>query len=526
MLMSDGIVLIGLPGTGKTTVGRAVAERLGRQFIDIDHEIQRAVGRSAADVLATDGEPRLRSLEREAVATAVRSAGAVIATGGGTVLDPLNRWQLMDHGLRVRLDAPIDQLATRLRSDTTTPRPLLGGDLEGGLRRTGETRAPVYAAADVVVDGSGDVTSTAEAVLDTCRTWAPDGWRPLFDDRFQRHHPIGPAEGRLLMGRGSSRELLESVLGGQAAFVVDSRAPAIFARTDRTYALDGGEPAKSMAELERLLIWLSEIGLERSDPLVVIGGGTVGDLGGLAAALHRRGVPLVSVPTTWLAQADSSIGGKVAVNLPGAKNSVGAVWPASLIVDDADLIASLPTERRRDGICECLKMGLIGDATLWRLVEERGVAAVRGDDAAAAYAMTERAVRLKLEIVDRDPFETGERRKLNLGHTLGHALEIESGYTLAHGEAVALGLRAVALIAVGRGADADLAERIDAVLAGLGFAARRAFDRTAVVAALRGDKKREAGKQRWILPMSVGEVVEVDDVTQPELDAALDAIAA
>jgi len=182
--MSDGIVLIGLPGTGKTTVGQAVAERLGRQFIDIDREIRHSQGRSSADVLATDGEPRLRALEREAVAVAVRSAGAVIATGGGTVLDPLNRWQLMEHGLRVRLDAPIDQLATRLRSDTTTPRPLLGGDLEGGLRRTGETRAPVYAAADVVVDGSGDVASTAEAVLDACRTWVPDGWRALFDDRF------------------------------------------------------------------------------------------------------------------------------------------------------------------------------------------------------------------------------------------------------------------------------------------------------------------------------------------------------
>src|SRR6186997_1107397 len=130
--MSDGIVLVGLPGSGKTTVGQAVAERLGCPFIDVDWEIRRISDSAAAEVLARDGEPRLRELEREVVSMAVKSAGAVIATGGGTVLDPLNRWLLMEHGLRVRLEAPIAQLAERLRADTTTPRPLLGGDLEGG----------------------------------------------------------------------------------------------------------------------------------------------------------------------------------------------------------------------------------------------------------------------------------------------------------------------------------------------------------------------------------------------------------
>ena len=125
--MSDGIVLVGLPGSGKTSVGQAVADLLGRPFIDIDHEIQRTIGRSSADVLANDGEPRLRQLERHAVAAAVKSRGAVIATGGGTVLDPLNRWLLMEHGRRVRLDAPIDQLADRLRADTTMPRSATNG---------------------------------------------------------------------------------------------------------------------------------------------------------------------------------------------------------------------------------------------------------------------------------------------------------------------------------------------------------------------------------------------------------------
>jgi shikimate kinase/3-dehydroquinate synthase len=529
--MSDGIVLIGLPGSGKTTVGKAVAESLGRTFIDIDCEIERSVGRPSADVLARDGEPRLRELEREAVSTAVKSTGAVIATGGGTVLDPLNRWLLMEHGRRVRLDAPIDQLAGRLRADTTTARPLLDGDLEGGLRRTAEARADVYASVDAAVDSGGEVDSVVPAVINSAAK--TDGWRPLLDARFSRNHPIGPAAGRLLMGRGLTKTVLADGVGsGRPAVIADRAAIDVNAAlsaalpSERICVVDGGEKAKTMVGLERVLAWLSEVNVERSEPLIVVGGGTIGDLGGLAAALHRRGVPLVNVPTTWLAQADSAIGGKVAIDLPNAKNGVGTFWPAWLIVEDADVLTTLPAESRRDGIAECLKAGLIGDPLLWRLVEDRGVGALRGDDPAAAFAITERAVRVKLDIVDRDPFEAGERRKLNLGHTIGHALEIESGYTLAHGQAVALGLRAVAHMATQRGAQADLAERIDSVLSALGFDMIRRFDRGAVVAATTGDKKREHGVQRWILPMAVGEVVEVSDVSPNELDAALEVIAA
>ncbi len=314
--MSDGIVLTGLPGSGKTTVGRLVAERLGRQLIDIDCEVERVSGSHPAQILARDGEARLRELERTAVANAVTTRGAIIATGGGTVLDPLNRWQLMEHGFRVRLDASIDQLAARLRADTTTPRPLLGGDLEAGLARTAQTRSPVYAAVDDVVDASGSADSIADAVI-AAHASHHSGWRPLLDMEFERHHPMGPPNGRLLMGRGLNRDILE--VGGNPAFVVDRRAPSIGDTGSRTYEMEGGEQVKTMAELERLLGWLSGIHMERSDPLVVIGGGTVGDLGGLAAALHRRGVPLVNVPTTWLAQADSAIGGKVAIDLPDSQ---------------------------------------------------------------------------------------------------------------------------------------------------------------------------------------------------------------
>jgi 3-dehydroquinate synthetase len=275
--------------------------------------------------------------------------------------------------------------------------------------------------------------------------------------------------------------------------------------------------------LGTILDWLAERRVERDTPLLAVGGGTIGDLAGTAAALYARGLPLVQVPTTWLAQADSALGGKVAVDLAAAKNAVGAFWPPMAIVADVAALRSLPPRVRRDGVAESIKAALIGDVGLWHLLEERGQAAL-GDDEAARYAIVERSARLKLDICARDPFETGERRTLNLGHTIGHALEIESGYRLPHGQAVALGLRAVATIAAGRSGDPALPRRLDTLLTELGFELRRDFDARRVRDAMLGDKKRRAGLQRWILPMEVGRVIEVHDVSAAELGRALRAI--
>jgi 3-dehydroquinate synthetase len=214
------------------------------------------------------------------------------------------------------------------------------------------------------------------------------------------------------------------------------------------------------------------------------------------------------------------------VDLARAKNAAGAFWPPVAVIADVASLRTLPRSRLLDGMAESLKSALIGDAALWRLIEERGAAALRtrDPDEAARYAIVERSVRLKLRIVANDPYESGERRTLNLGHTLGHALEIESGYRLPHGQAVVLGIRAVAAIAENRGAEQGFAGRIDALLAALGFALHRRFDASAVRQALQGDKKRRVGRQRWILPIEVGRVAEVDDVSDVELERALSRI--
>ena len=342
----------------------------------------------------------------------------------------------------------------------------------------------------------------------------------LLDAEVPRHHPIGPPIGRVVFGSDLD---LGALLPLGVAVVdrrLDVRAPAR-ARLD----LPGGERAKRIGTLERVLDWLAAQRVERDEALVAIGGGTIGDLAGTAAALFNRGLPLVEVPTTWIGMADSAIGGKVAVDLATAKNAVGSFWPPVAVIGDVARLRTLPRSLRREGMAESVKSALIGDPALWALLEERGLGAL-GNDEAARYAIIERSARLKLGVCARDPFEAGERRSLNLGHTAGHGLEVASGYRLRHGSAVALGLRVAAAIANGRGADPELAPRLDALLHRLGFRLSLGFDPSAVRAAMGTDKKRRAGRQRWILPMEIGRVEEADDVTEAELDRALAVIAA
>lgn len=525
--MSDSVVLVGLPGGGKSTVGPLLARALGRAFLDTDDLIAAEAGRPAADLLADLGEPAFREAESRAIEEALRHPGSVIGTGGGALDDPLNRWRLWAHGTQVWLDAPDEMLLQRLGNDPVQ-RPLLRGDSAGKLATLRARREPFYRAAALTIDATPDPVSVRDAIADQLPPIAaPLAACRLFDAEVPRRHPMGAATTRIVYGRGLLPAVLEdrlSELGGAPRFVVDRRVVHLVASAaECTQVLEGGERAKRVRVLERLLAWLAEERAERGDPIVAVGGGTVGDVAGLAAAIYARGVPWIAMPTTWLAQADAALGGKVAVDLPNAKNVVGAFWPPTAVIADVDLLRGLPPRHARNGLVEAMKAGLIADPALWRLIEDRGAAAIRGDEA-ARYAIIERAARVKLAIVDRDPFEASERRLLNLGHTIGHALEVVSRYRLAHGPAVALGLCAVARLGAARGGDPDLPARLAALLHRLGMRTRYPADGGVVRRAIEGDKKRRAGRQRWILPMAIGTAVEVDDVTDAELDAALASI--
>jgi len=520
--MPDAIVLVGMPASGKTTVGRMLAERLRRRLVDTDLLVEQRTGVPVPAYLARHGEAAFRAVEADAVREACAVPGAVVCAGGGAVIDPLNRWALWHLGTVAWLDAAPEHLAERLRADPID-RPTFRPYEATSLATVLAERAPAYGAADIHLDA----TASPERVAATLIASIPrTGGRRLFDAQVPRHHPIGPPATRVVMGVGLD---LEPAVEGVA--VVDRRllaaAPGIVAAIGARACLPlrGGERAKRLATLGRVLEWLAGQRVERETPLVAVGGGTIGDLAGTAAALYARGLPLVQVPTTWLAQADSAIGGKVAIDLDGVKNAVGAFWPPVAVLSDVAVLRSLPARQRRDGIAESAKAALIGDPALWRLLEDRGRGALR-DDEPARYAIVERSARLKLAVCEHDPFETGERRTLNLGHTVGHALEVESRYHLGHGAAVALGMRVAMTIAARRGADPDLPGRLDDLLSTLGFSPRRAFQAGLVREAMLGDKKRHAGRQRWILPMEIGHTVEVDDVTDAELERGLGAIRA
>jgi 3-dehydroquinate synthase len=279
----------------------------------------------------------------------------------------------------------------------------------------------------------------------------------------------------------------------------------------RLLTVPPGEASKSFGELERVIDRLLAFGLDRRDLIVALGGGVVGDLAGLAAALFMRGIDFVQVPTTLLAQVDSSVGGKTAIDTPRGKNLVGAFHQPRLVVADIDLLATLPERQIRSGWAEVLKHGLMSDAAFFDWLAGEGAIGATGDPAALTRAVV-RSVEIKSAIVGEDEKEAGRRALLNLGHTFGHAIEAELGFDetkLTHGEAVALGCALAFRFAATNGlCPGEDATRVDAVVAAAGLPTRLdagAFSAEGLLTRMAGDKKAESGGLTLILARRIGE---------------------
>jgi shikimate kinase/3-dehydroquinate synthase len=388
------LALVGFMGAGKTTLGLQVAERLGRTFVDLDREIERDLRRTIPEIFAEQGEVGFRVREQEAALATLRGGPpAVVALGGGAVNSPKIREALREHALTVYVEVEPGIAWERVQGKG---RPLAQD--EGSFRALYEERQPLYReAADAVARTLDDVVLAAAGV----------------------HVAIGALEqlGGLVPG------------GGPAALVADAHVAGIHGmdaqlalgpRLASTHTVSG-KTADDLAGLWRSL------GIDRAGTVVALGGGTTTDLAGFAAATYMRGVDWVAVPTTLVGQVDAAIGGKTAIDLPEAKNLVGAFhWPAGTVVDPA-LLATLPDAERRNGMAEVVKTGLLAGEPLWELADEE---------------LVRRCAAYKSAVCLRDPHDLGPRRALNLGHTFGHALESASGYELPHGRAVALGLLA------------------------------------------------------------------------------------
>ncbi len=510
------IILYGPPGSGKTSVGQVLAQRLGRAFVDADILIAARAGRTIPQLFAERGEAGFRRLEAEICAELAAQSGLVIAPGGGAFLDPANRARLECTGPVFCLRASADALLARLHADGG--RPLLAGDDPAGrLQALLAARRTLYASFPAQIETTGrSVEQVADAIV---AQLAP---RPLTVDAPGLRHAI-------VLGYGLLERLpallAEHALTGAALLVTDENvaraldpAPAL-----PRLVLPAGEPHKTLDTVRLIYDACLTHGLDRAGLLVAVGGGVIGDMVGFAAATYLRGVRWANVPTTLLAMVDASLGGKTGVDLPQGKNLVGAFHPPALVISDPLTLATLPPRETAAGLAEVIKHGLIGDAELFTALET--------GPAFGNLEQLERAIRVKIRVVEADPFERGQRAALNLGHTIGHGVEAASEFAFLHGEAVAIGLSAEAHLAERLGlAEAGLADRLDRVLSRVGLPTRcPGLAPERIRALMSADKKKAGGRLKFALPRRLGEVtwgIDVDEAALREALTALTALAA
>ena len=405
------VVLVGLPGSGKSVVGRRLANRHAAAFIDLDERIESGAGRSIPEIFEEDGEVAFRTLERSAIADLGPADPApdirrVISTGGGAIVDPRNRWALYRGRTSVWLDGRPEVLAQRLRRSPHV-RPLVTGrDPIGSLRDLGARRERFYAAATIHHAGVGEVQGVVDAV--EARTAGERrGCRPGAGPRScgQRRRSVGSCSARASRPRPSStswtrsrtgRAILVSEPGAWAAagerLADDLRARG---RDVATVMLPEGEAAKRLAVIETAARELAALRVERGEVLVAVGGGALGDAAGFLAAIYLRGIRSIQVPTTLVAQIDSAIGGKTGVDLPEGKNLVGAFHQPIATIIDVALLRTLPERQIRAALGEAVKMAALGDERLFELLEADGPALARADAAVLAIRRPRRARRAR-----------------------------------------------------------------------------------------------------------------------------------
>jgi len=532
------VVLVGLPGSGKSAVGRRVAQRDHVPFIDLDERIEARAGRRIPEIFEEEGEAAFRAQERTAIrelgeADVSSSVARVVATGGGAVVDPRNRWALYRGRVAVWLDGRPEVLAQRLRRSPNVRPLIVGRDPVAAVRDLAARRERFYAAAAIRINGVAEVHGVLAAVEQAVAGPRTRATKLLdAETKVGRYvlgeHIAGDQVDAALRRLGAPRAVLVSEPGAWEAAgerIADGLATGGWA-IERVL-VPQGEGAKRLSVIEDAARELARLRMERSEPIVAIGGGALGDAAGFLAATYLRGVPLIHVPTTLVAQIDSSIGGKTGVDLPEGKNLVGAFHQPEAVIIDVALLATLPERERRAALGEAVKMAVLGDERLFALLEADGDAIARGEaavtDRGVVAELVERAGWAKVEIVSADEREhaaDGGRITLNLGHSLGHAVEAAAGYRdLLHGEAVAYGLRAACAIGKAIGVTpSERTRRITALLDALNLAtAPLPYPLETVLDRLGADKKHAAGMLRWVLPATTG--VEIRDDVPPEIVA-------
>lgn len=505
------IFLYGPPGTGKSTVGKKLAHNLKLPFIDLDRVIENSAGISIPHIMERQGESAFRDLESVALKDAIKVINAsnttnsqdkVIALGGGALLRDENRVVAEGNGKVILLMAELPTLLERLHDDSGK-RPLLAGDLKAKLSSLLAKRAEHYNSFPMLVHVDG---KTAEQNARHVQVV------------LGRHHLSAMGEYDVIAGQVSNLANFPM----QNPIIITDENVANFhlekmesiLRTSgfepKSVIVPAGEEHKNLETVSRLWKAFLENGLDRKSTAIALGGGVVGDMAGFAASTYMRGIAWVGVPTTLLSMVDASLGGKTGFDLPEGKNLIGSFYPPKLVLADPGYLLTLPEREFRSGMAEVVKHGIISDPELFNLCL-RGPEWVKNN----LEEVVNRAMAVKIKVIEEDPYEKGIRAALNLGHTVGHAVEIVSKFKLRHGEAIAIGTMAEAKYSARVGlAGTGLVEAVTESFKALGLPIQipEEMPREEIIRAMRVDKKKNAKAIRFALPVEIGRV-ELVDVT-------------
>lgn len=522
---NKNIILTGFMGTGKTTVGKLLAKKLNREFIDTDQLIEERQGLTIPEIFANLGEAAFRRMEAEIAGELGGREGLVISTGGRLMLDPANVKALSSKGRVFCLVATPQEILSRLVNDQDHRRPLLDVPNPGEQivellqeRKKGYQRFLKLATDNKQPD---DITKNLfEFIQRSPKHFAID-------------NPAQPYE--FIVGNGIlpfSRQLAGT--DGMLVVITDTVVGDLYAQScgsvDHVITIPTGNQQKTLTTVQSIYDQLLEIGFDRFGTIIALGGSVVGDIAGFVAATFMRGVNLVQCPTSLLAMADTSIGGKNSIDLPQGKNLIGSFKQPSIVIADVATLLTLPHEDLLSGMAEVIKHGLLADTNLLEKIEQGNWPVKAGtlrSTPVEIQTLVAQAIQVKITFVQKDPFDQGIRSHLNLGHTFAHAIEKVSDQTVRHGEAVAMGLVAATDLSSKLGYCAgELKDRIDLILSKVGLPNRipAALAPEAILDAMSRDKKRSAQAIRLILPVKAGQVFVANDVPTTEILATLKAV--
>ena len=530
MTTRNRIYLIGFSGAGKSVVGRSTARLLGWRFVDADERIVERAGKAVERIFAEDGEPAFRELERATIAEFAREEHIVVSTGAGSVMHDQSLGGMLSSGLVVALEARPETIYRRLShiaeldgAEAMTRPMLQSDDPLGRIESLKRERQWAYSHAHWTVH-TDDLT-IEQAALEVVRAWRRLGAPSAWEDDAELAATVRLEQGAYPVFVGwdtleeqLGRRLMQAGLSGRAFIVCDSNVVHPYGRAAQRslhaagiemglFTFPAGEASKSLSTATVLYEWLAERKVERRDVIVAVGGGVVGDLAGYVAATFLRGIRVVQVPTSLTAMVDSSIGGKTGVDLPVAKNMVGAFHHPTMVLADVSALRTLPERALREGWAEAVKHGLALEAGLVDLYEEHADELLSLDPELTTRVIAWNMA-VKARVVSADERETsGLRQLLNYGHTIGHGVEAAAGYdAYLHGEAVAIGMTGAARLGMLEGVTPpELVERQASLIARFGLPSAYAnVDPEAIIEAMSRDKKTTAGQISWVLLDGVG----------------------